>query len=87
MAHAASTTAPRALCVIDPVVAEVRSLAREFLSLIHRRRLRQFDAWLKRLSRCSAPEMRGFAVSLRSDLPAVRAASLCPGAMARPRAT
>jgi transposase len=68
----------QALCVIDPVVAEVRSLAREFLGLIHRRRLRQFDAWLKRLSRCSAPEMRSFAASLRSDLPAVRAAFTLP---------
>jgi hypothetical protein len=64
----------QALCQIEPVVAEVRSLAREFLGLMHRRRPREFDRWLKRLSNCSAPEMRSFAASLRSDLPAVRAA-------------
>jgi len=64
----------QALCQIETVVAEVRSLAREFLGLMHRRRPREFDRWLKRLSNCSAPEMRSFAASLRSDLPAVRAA-------------
>jgi transposase len=64
----------QALCQIEPEVAEVRSLAREFLGLMHRRRPREFDRWLKRLSNCSAPEMRSFAASLRSDLPAVRAA-------------
>ena len=64
----------QALCEIEPVVAEVRSLAREFLGLVHRRRVRQFDRWLERLANCSAPEMRSFAASLRSDLPAVRAA-------------
>jgi transposase len=64
----------QALCEIEPVVAEVRSLAREFLGLMHRRRPREFDRWLTRLSKCSAPEMRRFASSLRSDLVAVRAA-------------
>ena len=66
------------LCRIEPVVAEVRSLAREFLGLMHRRRPREFDRWLKRLSKCDAPEMRSFAASLRSDLPAVRAAFTLP---------
>ncbi|AGW95724.1 hypothetical protein N234_37300 [Ralstonia pickettii DTP0602] len=64
----------QALCKIEPVVGEVRSLAREFLGLMHRRSPRQFDRWLKRLSRCDAAEMRRFAQSLRADLPAVRAA-------------
>jgi len=66
------------LCQIEPVVAEVRSLAREFLGLMHRRRPREFDRWLTRLSKCSAPEMRSFASSLRSDLAAVRAAFTLP---------
>jgi hypothetical protein len=40
------------LCKIEPVVGELRSLAREFLGLMHRRSPRQFDRWLRRLSRC-----------------------------------
>ncbi|WP_420715470.1 transposase [Cupriavidus sp. D39] len=64
----------KALCKIEPVVGEVRSLAREFLGLMHRRSVRHFDRWLKRLSCCDAVEMRRFAQSLRADLPAVRAA-------------
>jgi transposase len=68
----------QALCEIEPVVAEVRSLARQFLGLMRRRRLREFDRWLKRLSKCDAPEMQSFAASLRADLPAVRAAFSLP---------
>lgn len=41
---------------------------------MHRRSPRQFDRWLKRLSRCDAAEMRRSAQSVRADLPAVRAA-------------
>ena len=68
----------QALCRIEPVVAEARSLAREFLGLIHRRRPREFDRWLARLSKCSAPEMQSFASSLRRDLAAVREAFTLP---------
>ncbi|WP_162571625.1 ISL3 family transposase [Variovorax sp. SRS16] len=68
----------QALVKIEPVVAEVRSLAREFLGLMHRRRPREFDRWLERLSKCSAPEMQNFARSLRHDLAAVRAAFTLP---------
>lgn len=68
----------QALCRIEPAVAEVRSLSREFLGLMHRRRPREFDRWLTRLSKCSAPEMRSFASSLHSDLAAVRAAFTLP---------
>ena len=68
----------KALCKIEPVVGEVRSLAREFLGLMHRRSVRHFDRWLKRLSCCDAAEMRRFAQSLRADLPAVRAAFKLP---------
>ena len=45
---------------------------------MHRRRPREFDRWLKRVERCGVKEMRGFAASLRSDLPAVRAAFTLP---------
>lgn len=45
---------------------------------MHRRRPREFDRWLTRLSKCSAPEMRSFASSLRRDLAAVRAAFTLP---------
>ncbi|WP_049796590.1 transposase [Cupriavidus necator] len=40
----------------------------------HRRSVLHFDRWLKRLSCCDAEEMRRFAQSLSSDVPAVRAA-------------
>ena len=63
----------QALCKIEPV-AEVRTLSRQFLGIMHRRRPKEFDRWLSRLSRCDAPEMKSFARSLRADLPAVRAA-------------
>lgn len=66
----------QALCEIEPVVGEVRSLARQFLGLMHRRQLHEFDRWLERLSRCAGAEMLSFAASLRADLPAVRAAFL-----------
>ena len=68
----------QALCEIERVVAEVRSLAREFLGLMQRRRPREFGCWLDRLSECGAPEMRSFAKSLRNDLAAVRAAFTLP---------
>jgi hypothetical protein len=68
----------QALCEIEPVVAEVRSLSRQFLGIMRRRRPKEFDRWLKRLSRCEAAEMQSFARSLRADLPAVRAAFTLP---------
>ena len=68
----------QALCAIEPVVAEVRSLARQFLGLMHRRSLREFDRWLERLSGCAAPEMQSFAAGLRADLAAVRGAFSSP---------
>jgi hypothetical protein len=75
-----------ALCDIEPSVAEVRSLTRQFLGIMHRRRPEEFDSWLERLERCGVKEMQGFAVSLRSDLPAVRAAFTLPWRTVRPRA-
>lgn len=68
----------QALCEIEPVVAQVRSLSRQFLGIMHRRRPSEFDRWLKQLSLCEAPEMKSFARSLRADLPAVRAAFRLP---------
>jgi transposase len=68
----------QALCEIEPVVAEVRSLSRLFLGIMHRRRPKEFDRWLQRLQRCEAQEMKSFARSLRADLSAVRAAFTLP---------
>jgi transposase len=68
----------QALCTLQPLVDVVRSLTRQFLGLMHRRRPREFDAWLKRLERCGVTELKRFAASLRSDLPAVRAAFKLP---------
>ena len=56
----------------------VRSLTREFLGLMHRRRPRQVDRWLKKLENCGVRELHCFAASLRADLPAVRAAFTLP---------
>ncbi len=64
----------KVLCEIEPSVAEARSLTRQFLGIMHRRRPREFDRWLNRLERCSVKELQRFAKSLRADLPAVRAA-------------
>ncbi|MCY1481770.1 hypothetical protein D9M68_153110 [compost metagenome] len=77
----------QALCKIEPVVGDVHSLARAFLGLMHRRSLRQFDRWLKRLSRCDAVEMRRFAQSLAPTYRLCGRPSSCHGAMARPRVT
>ena len=68
----------QALCEIEAVVAEVRSLSRQFLGIMHRRRPKEFDRWLERLQRCEAQEMKSFARSLRADLSAVRAAFTLP---------
>jgi hypothetical protein len=75
-----------ALCDIEPEVAEVRSLSREFLGLMHRRRPREFDRWL--------PACRGaMRPKCEASLPACKVTwtqcvqhSQCRGAMVRPRA-
>ncbi len=67
----------KVLCEIEPSVAEVRSLTRQFLGVMHRRP-REFDRWLQRLERCSVKERQRFAKSLRADSPAVRAAFTLP---------
>ncbi len=66
------------LCKLEPKVGVVRSLTREFLGLMHRRRPRQFDRWLKKLENCGVLELQRFAASLRADLLAVRAAFTLP---------
>jgi transposase len=68
----------QALSTLEPLVDVVRSLTRQFLGLMHRRRPREFDAWLKRLEGCGVTELERFAASLRSDRPAVRAAFKLP---------
>jgi transposase len=68
----------QALCEIEPVVAEVRSLSQQFFGIMHRRRPNEFDRWLQRLTRCETPEVKSFARSIRADFPAVRAAFTLP---------
>lgn len=46
--------------------------------MMHRRLPEEFDKWLKRLESCGVKELERFAASLRSDLPAVRAAFTLP---------
>jgi len=62
------------LCKLEPSVGVARSVTREFLGLLHRRRPREFDRWLKRVELCHIPELERFAAGLRADLSAVRAA-------------
>lgn len=64
----------QALCAIEPEIAEASSMAREFLGLIHRRDVDNFDRWLGRARDSKARELRRFAASIAADLSAVRAA-------------
>ncbi len=67
-----------ALCGIEPEIAQASSLAHEFLGLVHRRDVDGFDRWLARARDGSSPEIRSFAVSLKADHSAVRAAFESP---------
>ncbi len=67
-----------ALCAIEPEIAQASSLAREFLGLVHRRDVDGFDRWLARAREGASPEIRRFALSLRADHSAVRAAFVSP---------
>jgi transposase len=72
------TQSAEAPTLLSTTVDVVRNLTRQFLGLMHRRRPREFDAWLKRPERCGVTELERLAASLRSDLPAVRAAFKLP---------
>jgi transposase len=63
-----------ALCAIEPEIAEVSSVAREFLGLIHSRDVDGFDRWLARARNSKALENWRFAGSMTADLSALRAA-------------
>ena len=75
-ANRATTNALSTLCAASSPSAP--AWARNFLGLIHRGDVAGFDRWLDRAINCSVPEMRRFAVSLRMDLAAVRAAYSSP---------
>lgn len=62
------------LCRIEPSIAIAGHMARHFLGLVHRRDVIGFDGWLARARSCGVPELRRFAVGLKGDLSAVRAA-------------
>jgi len=64
----------QALCAIEPEIAEASSMAREFLGLIHRRDVDNFDRWLGRARDSKARELRRFVASIAADLSAVRSA-------------
>ncbi|MBK7236294.1 MAG: transposase [Sterolibacteriaceae bacterium] len=66
------------LCRNEPMIAQARRLAREFLGIIHRRDLPRFDRWLGRLQESGVPELKRYAASLETDLSAVRAAFALP---------
>ncbi len=55
----------KVLCEIEPSVAEVRILTRQFVGMMHRRRPSEFDRWLQRLELCSVKELQRLAKNLR----------------------
>ena len=55
-------------------MAIVQSLVRRFLGLLHQREPKKFDRWLKAMLGCGVPELRRFAMHLKTDLDPVRAA-------------
>src|SRR5436305_4089773 len=64
----------QALYRLRPALAEAASLARRFVAMVRERKSDQLDAWLDQASASPLPELRRFALGLRAEYAAVRAA-------------
>ncbi len=57
-----------------PSLQEAGALAKQFTQIVVGRKASELPVWLEQAGRCSCPELRLFAASLRQDLAAVTAA-------------
>jgi transposase len=62
------------LCEICPDVARAEPLVQGFQTMLRERQVDQLDAWLEQAQGCGVRELRRFALGLRQDYAAVRAA-------------
>jgi transposase len=62
------------LCQLCPDVATAEALVQGFQILLREGRVEQLDGWLEQASACGVRELRRFALGLRQDYAAVRAA-------------
>jgi len=66
----------QALYHLSPALAEAASLARRFVEMVRQRKPDQLDGWLQQASASPLQELHGFALGLRKEDAAMRAA-LC----------
>ena len=64
----------QAVCHLCPALAEAASLARSFVEMVRQRKQDQLDAWLQQASASPLQELRRFALGLRKEYAAMRAA-------------
>jgi transposase len=62
------------LCEHCPDVARAEPLVQGFQTMLRERQVDQLEAWLKQAQGCGVRELRRFALGLRQDYAAVRAA-------------
>lgn len=58
----------------DLVVAQAHELAQEFRRMVRERQGEQFDGWFEQCCKATAPEMQNFAMGMRREEEAIRAA-------------
>jgi transposase len=61
------------LCEADKALADTRRLTQEFAQMVRRLEGEDLDGWLKDAEESNSTAMRGFALSLKKDLDAIRA--------------
>jgi transposase len=64
----------QALYHLCPALAEAASLARSFVEMVRQRKQDQLDTWLQQASASPLPELHRFALGLRKEYAAMRAA-------------
>jgi transposase len=63
-----------ALCRLSPDAAQAEALVQAFQAMVRRRQVEQLDPWLEQANTSGARELSRFALGLRQDYAAVRAA-------------
>jgi transposase len=62
------------LCQLCPDIAQAYPLVQSFQTMIRTRQVEQLDSWLEQVQASGVRELRRFALGLRQDYAAVRAA-------------